>query len=630
MTHAIRARAGLAAGVFAIAVGQANPYQVVPNHFKLPEGRKMGSSAAIDIDRDGRSVWVFERCGGPSQGLACAESKLDPVLKFDASGKLVKSFGAGMFVSPHGIHVDRQGNIWLVDGTIKNGKGDQVLEFSPDGTLLLTLGKAGVAGSGPDTFGPPSDVLVAPSGDIFVADGHGADTNARIVKFSRDGKFIKAWGRKGSGAGEFDAPHSLAMDSHGRLFVADRGNSRIQIFDQDGKFLAEWKQFGRPSGVFIDKNDMLYAADTQSDDKINPGFKRGIYIGSAKDGKVTAVITDPDPNGIGEGVAADVDGNIYGALTAGQALKKYVKSNAPNAPVTRADYDRWRTEFKTWGRWGADDNKGTSNLITAQKVLSAVKLVKSGTVISLAANEPQQVAADVGAAGVFKRTTNTTDVGTTDNYAVSYHGQTVSHIDSWCHFLEDGRMYNGISAKDNITVEAGCKKGGVMNWKDGVFTRAVLYDIAQLKGVDWVEPGTPITRADLESWEKKSGVKAGPGDVVLLYVGRWKRREKLGPWTGQVAGYYADTIPWLHERLPAFVGHDMNIDWNPRPGWEGMRNPIHIAVLNWMGINIVENLDLERAVEYARRARQYEFLVTFAPLPVEGGTGSPVNPLAIF
>jgi kynurenine formamidase/sugar lactone lactonase YvrE len=630
MTYPGRMRSALAAGVFAIAVGQANPYQVVPDHFKLPEGRKIGSVIAVDIDRDGRSVWVFERCGGTSQGLACAGSKVDPVLKFDSSGKVVKSFGGGMFVSPHGIHVDRQGNIWLVDGAVKDGKGDQVFKFSPDGKLLMTLGKAGVAGDGPDTFGPPSDVIVAPNGDIFVADGHGGNTNARIVKFSKDGTFVKAWGKKGTGPGEFNTPHSLAMDSAGRLFVADRGNNRIQVFDQDGKFIAEWKQFGRPSGVFIDRRDVLYAADTQSDEKVNPGFKRGVYVGSAKDGKITAIISDPDPDGIGEGVAADVDGIVYTALSTGQTLKQYVKSNAPAKAVTRADYDQWRTEFKTWGRWGSDDNKGTSNLITPQKVLSAIKLVRSGTVISLAANEPQQVAADVGAAGVFKRTTNVTDVGTTDNYAVSYHGQTVSHIDSWCHFLENGQMYDGISAKDNISVEAGCKKGGVMNWKDGVFTRAVLYDIAQLKGVDWVEPGTPITRADLEAWEKKSGVKAGAGDVVLLYVGRWKRREKLGPWTGQVAGYYADTIPWLHERLPAFVGHDMNIDWNPRPGWEGMRNPIHVAVLNWMGINIVENLDLERAVEYARRARQYEFLVTFAPLPVEGGTGSPVNPLAIF
>jgi kynurenine formamidase len=308
---------------------------------------------------------------------------------------------------------------------------------------------------------------------------------------------------------------------------------------------------------------------------------------------------------------------------------------APSAPpdtaALRASYDRWRTEFKTWNRWGADDNKGTSNLITPAKIQSAIRLVKSGTVISLAANEPQQAAADVAPAGVFHRTTNViTEGGTTDTYTVSYHGQTVSHIDSWCHFLENGQMYNGIPAKDNITPEAGCKKGSVMNWKDGVVTRAVLYDIAQLKGAEWVEPGTPITRADLEAWEKRSGVKAGPGDVVLLYIGRWKRRAKVGPWTGQVSGYYADTIPWLHDRLPAFVGHDFNIDWNPRPGWEGLRNPIHIAVLNWMGINIVENLDLERAAEYARRVRQYEFLVTFAPLPVEGGTGSPVNPLAIF
>jgi kynurenine formamidase len=308
---------------------------------------------------------------------------------------------------------------------------------------------------------------------------------------------------------------------------------------------------------------------------------------------------------------------------------------APVAPADtatmRSNYERWRTEFKTWGRWGNDDNKGTSNLITSQKVLSAIKLVKSGTVISLAANEPQEVAADVGANGVFHRTTNgITAGGTTDTYAVSYHGLTVSHIDSWCHFFENGQMYNGTPVKDNITPETGCKKGGVMNWKDGIFTRAVLYDIAQLKGADWVDPGTPITRADLEGWEKKSGVKAGPGDVIVLYTGRWKRRAKMGAWAGQVAGYYADTIPWLHERLPAFIGHDFNIDWSPRPGWEGMPNPIHIAVLNWMGINIVECLDLERAVEHARRAKQYEFLMTFAPLPVEGGTGSPVNPLAIF
>jgi len=344
MTRKGRVCFTLAAGVAALALsnpvtnvvgvvhatGQAtdsppNPYQVVTDHFKLPNGRAMGSTAAIDIDRDGRSVWVFERCGGASQALACAASNLAPVLKFDSSGTLVTSFGAGMFVSPHGIHVDRQGNIWLVDGAAKDAKGDQVFKFSPEGKVLMTLGKAGVAGDGPDVFNPPSDVLVAPNGEVFVADGHGGNTNARIVKFSKDGQFVKAWGRKGAGQGEFDTPHSLAMDSSGRLFVADRGNSRIQIFDQNGMFLAEWKQFGRPSGIYIDRNDVLYAADTQSDEKTNPGYKRGIRVGSAKDGKVTAWIPDADPDGTGEGVAADANGNIYGALTSKQVLKKYVK-----------------------------------------------------------------------------------------------------------------------------------------------------------------------------------------------------------------------------------------------------------------------------------------------------------------
>jgi sugar lactone lactonase YvrE len=341
MTHQSRGRLTLAASLAAFALSspssslqaspqandsQPNPYQVVANYFKLPEGRIMGSTAAIDIDHDGRSIWVFERCGGASQALACAASSLAPVLKFDASGKLASSFGAGMFVSPHGIHVDKGGNIWLVDGGAKDGKGDQVFKFSADGKVLMTLGKAGVAGDGPDTFGPPSDVLVAPNGDVFVADGHGGNTNARIVKFSKDGVFVKQWGGKGSGAGQFDTPHSLAMDSSGRLFVADRGNSRIQIFDQDGKFLQEWKQFGRPSGIFIDGRDVLYSADTQSDEKTNPGYKRGIRIGSAKDGRVTALIPDSDPDGTGEGIAADADGNVFGALTAKQALKKYVKA----------------------------------------------------------------------------------------------------------------------------------------------------------------------------------------------------------------------------------------------------------------------------------------------------------------
>jgi len=304
-----------------------------------------------------------------------------------------------------------------------------------------------------------------------------------------------------------------------------------------------------------------------------------------------------------------------------------------DSAALRAHYEQWRKDFKTWGKWApvGQDSKGTSTLVTPQKVQSAMKLTRDGIVVSLAHAEPQAVAADVGAPGIFHRVTNNiTEGGTTDTYQVSFHGQTVAHIDTWCHFFENGTMYNGVPVKDNVSAEAGCIKGSVMNWKDGITTRAVLYDIAQLKGADWVDPNTPIMRADLEAWEKKSGVKAGPGDIPLLYIGRWKRRAALGPWTGQVAGYYADTIPWMHERLPAFIGHDFNIDWNPRPGWEGLRNPIHVAVLNWMGINIIECLDLEQAAATARRLNRYEFVITFAPLPVEGGTGSPVNPLAIF
>jgi sugar lactone lactonase YvrE len=220
-----------------------------------------------------------------------------------------------------------------------------VVKFSPDGKVLLTLGKPGVAGDPPDALNEPCDVVTAPNGDIFVADGHSGQnanvpltTVARIVKFSRDGKFVKAWGKLGSGPGEFKTPHGLAIDSRGRLFVADRGNNRIQIFDQDGKFLDEWKQFSRLSGIYIDRNDVLYGTDSESSTTRNPGWKRGIRVGSAKDGKVTAFVPDPVTNpdtsatSGAEGVAADAQGNVYGAEVGPRALKKYVKSPAARGP----------------------------------------------------------------------------------------------------------------------------------------------------------------------------------------------------------------------------------------------------------------------------------------------------------
>jgi len=326
---------------------------------------------------------------------------------------------------------------------------------------------------------------------------------------------------------------------------------------------------------------------------------------------------------------------LFFAGALGISLRLSQGQDRSQATVTPADYLRWRTEFKNWGRWGPDDQRGASNLITAQKVLSATKLVRSGIVVSLAHPVPQHSDAETPDSAVFHRVTNgISATNTTDNYQVSYHGLTLSHMDAFCHFFFEGKMYNGYSVADNITPETGCKKDDIMAWKDGVVTRAVLYDIPQLKGVDWIEPGTPITRADLEAWEKKSGVKAGPGDVLLLYVGRWKRRAAKGPQAGVVAGYYPDVIPFIKQRDVAFIGHDFNIDWSPRPGWGAEQgipvNPIHQAVLNWMGVSIVENLDLERAVATARSLKRYEFMLTFSPIPVQGGTGSPLNPLAVF
>jgi len=305
-----------------------NPYRVDEGWAKLETGRKWGAAVGVDIDRDGKSIWVFDRCATADD---CSTSNLNPIQKFDASGKLVTSFGAGMINYPHALYVDRDDNIWVSDGRAKNnGKGHTVMKFSPQGKLLMTLGKAGGAAE-PDYFYQPNDVLVAPNGDIFVSEGHGG-ANARVLKFTKDGKFIKSFGKKGSGPGEMEQPHALAMDSRGRLFVGDRSNNRILIYDQDGKLLDTWPQFSRPSGIYIDANDVIYVADSESESvaRNHDGWKRGIRIGSAKDGKVTAFIPDPVEKATGtsaaEGVAVDRQGNIWGAEVGPRGVKKYVKN----------------------------------------------------------------------------------------------------------------------------------------------------------------------------------------------------------------------------------------------------------------------------------------------------------------
>jgi sugar lactone lactonase YvrE len=361
MLRALAVTTMLSALVFAQATSEPtnsgpNPYETIASPLKMPEGRTWGSTSAVDMDKDGKSIWVAERCGANS----CLDSKADIVLKFDSTGKLVKSFGGGMMIFPHGIHVDKDGNVWVTDGQDnlprrRQGQpadaplppapakvvGHQVFKFSPDGKVLLTLGKPGGNQPGqpfePASFYAPNDVITLPNGDILVAEGHSntETTSSRIVRFDKDGKYLGQWGKWGSGPGEFIQPHALALDSQNRLFVGDRSNNRIQILTLDGKYIAEWKQFSRPSGIFIDKNDVIYVADSESGsvEPAHSAWRRGIRVGSAKDGKLVAFIPDPETRNApefrgtsaAEGVAADPQGNIYGAEVGPKGIKKYVK-----------------------------------------------------------------------------------------------------------------------------------------------------------------------------------------------------------------------------------------------------------------------------------------------------------------
>lgn len=326
-----------------------NPYETVRNWGTLPDGRRWGSVSAIHVDVDGKHIWAGDRCGAN----ACLASNVDPIVKLDPNGKVVASFGAGQILWPHGMDVDRQGNVWVVDARAASeaelkkfpdakGKGHTVLKFSPQGKLLLTLGTPGEAGDPPARFTEPNDVLIAPDGSIFVAEAHNAqflDQNppngiGRISKFDKDGKFLKTFGSYGYGPSQFRGPHSLAMDSRGRLFVADRGNRRILIFDQEGKQLETWYQFSRISGLYIDRNDTLYAIDSESDDNYNPGWRKGLRVGSARTGEVWYFVPEHVSRqasgmggygSMGEGVAVDAAGNVYGGEVGPiQGLTKFI------------------------------------------------------------------------------------------------------------------------------------------------------------------------------------------------------------------------------------------------------------------------------------------------------------------
>ncbi|HEX4552483.1 MAG TPA: 6-bladed beta-propeller [Xanthobacteraceae bacterium] len=323
----------------------ANPYRVIRDWAQLTlEGRPWGGSNGVAIDRDGKSVWATDRCS-PGIEPGCLGSKANPVHLFDPSGKEVRSFGGGMFVWPHSVHVDRDGNVWVTDARVASAdelkkfpgedkKGSVVVKFSPEGTVLMTLGTPGVRGNPPDALTDPNAVITDPAnGDIYVSESHTnvEDPNlvGRISVFDRNGKFLRIIGKTGTGPGEFRTPHAMVFDSQGRLIVADRHNHRIQILTKDGTYVGEYRDFSRASGLAIDRNDTIYVADSESSPQRHPGWLKGIRIGSLKDGKVTIFVpphkNDASDGAMGEGIDIDAAGNLYTAEATVRGVTKYVK-----------------------------------------------------------------------------------------------------------------------------------------------------------------------------------------------------------------------------------------------------------------------------------------------------------------
>ena len=304
--------------------------------------------------------------------------------------------------------------------------------------------------------------------------------------------------------------------------------------------------------------------------------------------------------------------------------------------LTQADIERLMEELSNWGRWGSDDQLGAANLITPVKRLEAIALATEGVTVSLAHRLLTDEAADVPRP--FERRmlglpdpTNEPVFrgGVSDNYNISYHGYSHSHIDSLCHILYKGLMYNGVS-QETIT-EEGCSTASIANLQGGIVTRGVLIDIPRLKGVPYLDPGTPIYMEDLEAWEEMAGVTVRPGDAVFVRTGRWARRADVGPWAvaEQAAGLHASTMPWVKARDASFLGSDAVSDLIPSQ-IEGVRLPVHLLTIVAMGVNLFDNQDLEALAETAARLNRWEFMLVAAPLAVEGGTGSPLNALAIF
>ena len=303
-----------------------------------------------------------------------------------------------------------------------------------------------------------------------------------------------------------------------------------------------------------------------------------------------------------------------------------VETQEPRSPRNVAEFDAMFQELNNWGRWGAGDELGTMNLITPEKTREAAALVQKGITVSLAHNPMPDEAVD-NPDSAFNHTM--AESLRSDTYEFRYHGYGVSHIDSLCHFIWNDRLYN--DTPPSVSTPEGCGRLGIQNLKGGIVTRGILLDLPRLKGVAYLEPQTPIYVEDIEAWEEQAGVTVSPGDVIFVRTGRWARRAELGPWqvSGNSAGLHASVLPWIKERGVAFVGSDAATDVMPSLV-EGVGQPVHTMLIAGFGTNIFDNMDLEALAETAAQENRWEFMLTAGPIPVEGGTGSPLNPIAIF
>ena len=307
------------------------------------------------------------------------------------------------------------------------------------------------------------------------------------------------------------------------------------------------------------------------------------------------------------------------------------KADTSRPVITAAEYERWQKELSNWGRWGKDDEMGALNLITPAKRRAAAALVKDGITVSLASNAATQKELDVPCPAEWMMVT-ATQGGATDRIAYPcIHGAGATHIDSFAHIFFNGLAWNGYPVSTVVSKEKGAMRNSVLNMKNGIVTRAVLFDIPRLKGLPYLEPGTRIYPDDLEAWEKKAGVKIGAGDALLIRWGRWARRAKLGAWAIDegAAGFDNSVIPWLKQRDISMIAWETP-GYVPQPAGDLPRLALHNFALTMLGIMLIDRADLEAASEAAAARNRWEFMLSVAPLPIPYGTGSPVNPLAMF